>query len=149
MGYPEDNFNGAIGNRGRPSGKGGRKPKLIKKWLKEINVEKKDAQMMLANILFGKTLEELDQLRKSEYDQVSAATFALIGAAITASKKSDFSIIGSMFAFLFGKDAQPISIQDDDRLVDLKNLLLERAKESPEERERIIAELEKATGNPG
>jgi phage terminase small subunit len=42
-----------------------------------------------------------------------------------------------------------INLREDDRLVDLKNLLLERAKESPEERERIIAELEKATGNPG
>jgi len=41
---------------------------------------------------------------------------------------------------------QPITIKDDRQMVDLSNLLLGQ-KTDPKERERIIAELEKATGN--
>jgi phage terminase small subunit len=40
-----------------------------------------------------------------------------------------------------------LNIKDDSRLVDLKNLLLEKAGQSPEERDRIIAELDTLTGN--
>jgi phage terminase small subunit len=40
-----------------------------------------------------------------------------------------------------------VDLKDDSRLVDLKNLLFEKAEQSPEERERIIAGLEKAAGN--
>jgi phage terminase small subunit len=42
---------------------------------------------------------------------------------------------------------EEITITEDTHLIDLKNLLLERADKSPQEKERIIAELEKATGN--
>jgi phage terminase small subunit len=40
-----------------------------------------------------------------------------------------------------------LGIKDDTRLVDLKNLLLEKAEQSPEERDRIVAELDRLTGN--
>jgi phage terminase small subunit len=40
-----------------------------------------------------------------------------------------------------------LDIKDDSRIVDLKKLLLDKAGQSPEEKERIIAELDKLTGN--
>jgi phage terminase small subunit len=43
---------------------------------------------------------------------------------------------------------EEITITEDTHLIDLRNLLLERANKSPKEKERLIAELEKATGDP-
>jgi hypothetical protein len=131
-------------NRGKGAG---RKPKLIKKWIKQCNLEKKDAQDILANLLTTYSIRELDELRKSECDNVSVLIFAMMNSAIAAGKKGDFSLIKQMLEFIHGKDEQLIRIRDDQRLVDLKNLLLEQAEKSPEERGRIIAELEKVTGD--
>ena len=131
-------------NRGKGAG---RKPRLVNKWIKEINMEKKDARNMLLNLLTGYTAAELTEMSKSESDQVSALTFALIRQTMAAVMKNDFSLTKEMLEFIWGKDEQTIRVKDDTRLVDLKNLLLEQAEASPEERERIIAELEKATGN--
>jgi len=41
---------------------------------------------------------------------------------------------------------QPVEIKDTSQIVDLKNLLFCQIKDKPEERERIICELEKITG---
>ncbi|MDR2094300.1 MAG: hypothetical protein LBP76_02130 [Treponema sp.] len=136
--------------RQRNQGKGaGRKPKLVRKWVKECNLSKKDAQEMLKSLLANYTLGELEGLKDSEGDRVSVLTFSLMGQVIEAARKNDFSLTRQMLEFLFGKDDQPVSLRDDTRMVDLKNLLLERAGESPEERERIIAGLEQLTDNAG
>jgi hypothetical protein len=131
-------------NRGKGAG---RKPKLVKKWIKQTNLSKADAQAILLNLLAHYTIRELDELVKSECDQQSVLTFSFMREVIAAGKKGDFSTTKQMLEFIYGKDEQPIQLRDDSRLVDLKNLLLERAETSPEERERIIAELERATGN--
>jgi hypothetical protein len=131
-------------NRGKGAG---RKPKLVKKWIKQTNLSKKDAQAILLYFLSHYTITELDQLVKSECDQQSVLTFSFMKEIIVAGKKGDFSVTKQMLEFIWGKDEQPIHVRDDARLVDLRNLLLEQAEASPEERERIIAELERATGN--
>jgi hypothetical protein len=130
-------------NRGKGAG---RKPKLIRKWIKDCNVSKGDAQAILKNLLVNYTLTGLEKLKKSERDQVSVLTFTLLEEVIRGAKKGDFSITRDMLEFLFGKEEQTINVHDG-RLVDLKNLLVERSEKSPEERERIIAELERAIGN--
>ncbi|MDR0586186.1 MAG: hypothetical protein LBG26_03000 [Treponema sp.] len=131
-------------NRGKGAG---RKPRLVRKWIKACNIEKEDARNMLLNLLGGHTMAELKELEKSEYDQVSVLTYGFIRQAIAAVGKNDFSVFRQMLEFIYGKDEQPIRIKDDAGLVDLKDLLIERCEESPEERERIIAGLEKITGN--
>jgi len=125
---------------------GGRKPKLPKKWLKPTGIGKKDAQTLLQNLFTGKTLAELDDLLKSEYDQVSAMTFAFISGAIAAARKGDFRTTKEIAEFIWGKDDPPQTITQNTQIVDLKVLLLNQANASQEERERIIAELERITG---
>jgi hypothetical protein len=74
-------------------------------------------------------------------------TYAFIRQAIAATVKNDFSIMKQMMEFIYGKDEQPIKIQEDTRIVDLKNLIIKRCEESPEEMERIIDGLEQVTGD--
>ena len=47
--------------------------------------------------------------------------------------------------FAFGGDPQ-IAVTNNTKFVDLKAIILKQAEESPEERERIIAELERLSG---
>jgi hypothetical protein len=131
-------------NRGRGAG---RKPKLVRKWIKACNVNKDDARNMLLSLLTGYTLAGLQELNKTETDKVSVLTYAFIRQAIAATVKNDFSIMNQMLEFIYGKNEQPIKIQQDTRIVDLKVLLTKRCEESPEEMERIIDGLEKITGD--
>jgi hypothetical protein len=131
-------------NRGKGAG---RKKKLVLQWIKECDLSKKDAQDVLTNLLSNYTIRELDELRKSKVDNMSVLVFSIVNAAITAAKKGDFSVTKQMLEFVYGKDEQPVKVLDDKRLVDLKTLLLKKAEKSPKERERIIAGLEKITGN--
>jgi phage terminase small subunit len=45
------------------------------------------------------------------------------------------------------RNDQVITVKDDSRLVDLKKLLLEKAEQSREEKDRIIAEIDKLTSD--
>jgi hypothetical protein len=130
-------------------GKGaGRKPKLVRRWIKECGLGKEDARNILKNILTGYTVRGLEELRDTEKDRESVLTFTLVEEVLSAARKGDFSVTREMLEFIYGKAEQTVSVREDGRLVDLKNLLLERADESPEERERIIGELERVTGEP-
>jgi hypothetical protein len=131
-------------NRGKGAG---RKPKLVKKWIKECNLSKKDAQNMLLGLLTGYTLTGLQEMNKSEGDKVSVLTYAFMRQVIAATVKNDFTILKQMLEFIYGKDEQAIKIQEDTRIVDLKMLLIKRCEESPEEMDRIIDGLEKLTGD--
>jgi hypothetical protein len=126
---------------------GGRKPKLVRKWIKQWNLNKKDLQDVLGNILLNYTIRELDEIRKSECDNVSVLIFSLMNDVVTSGKKGDFATHKQMMEFIVGKDDQTITIKDDTKLVDLKNLLLGQAGKSQKERERIIAGLERIIGN--
>jgi hypothetical protein len=130
-------------NRGKG---GGRKPKLPKKWLKPCKLSKKDAQIILQNLFEGNTLAQLDDLMKSEYDQVSAMTYAFITGAIAAARKGDFRTTKEIVEFIWGKDDTPPAAAQNTQIVDLKVLILNQANASPEERERIIEQLEQITG---
>jgi len=129
-------------NRGKGAG---RKPKLPKKWLKECKMSKKDAQLILQNIFTGNTLAQLDDLMKSEYDQVSAMTFSFITGAIAAARKGDFRTTKEITEFIWGKEETPQATTQNTQIVDLKVLILNQANASQEERERIIGELERIT----
>jgi hypothetical protein len=110
MGYPEDNFHGATGGRGKGGPGGGRKPKLVKAWLKECNIERADAVAILKNLLFDRTVDEMNALLENEKDTVSVATYALIKAAINAAKKGNYQVIAQMFEFIYGKNLQRVDI---------------------------------------
>jgi hypothetical protein len=125
---------------------GGRKPNIVKKIAKEANISKADAQKLLLEILHF-TPEKINSMVKSEFNQVSILRYSFLMAAQTAMKKGDFSTIKQMLDFIFGSDVKPlINITNNTQLVDLKTVILQKANASPEERERIISELEKITG---
>jgi hypothetical protein len=131
-------------NRGKGAG---RKPKLIRKWIKAANISKADAQAILLDLLSSYTPAQLNDMRKSEYDSISALTYIFLGHAMAAVQKNDFSITKQMLEFIFGNDPQAqVNITNNTQLVDLKTVILQKANASPEERERIISELEKITG---
>jgi len=68
MGYPEDNFKGAQGGRVGPGQaiKGaGRKPKLIKRVLKEINIDRQDIINIILNTLATNTASEIRNRRNA------------------------------------------------------------------------------------
>jgi hypothetical protein len=111
MGYPEDNFKGAKGflDTGKRY-RGGRKPKLIKAWLKECPVERHDAEAMLKGVLFGYTLEGLEKVLAGETDNISVATRILINAAVNAAKKGRFDVMQDMLEFIYGKPSQRVEV---------------------------------------
>ena len=127
-------------------GKGcGRKPKLIRKWVKATNLSKADAQNILLDLLTSYTPAQLNEMRKSEYDSISALTYIFIGNAMAAMQKNDFTLAKQLLEFIYGSEPQ-VSITQNTQLVDLKTLIIQKANSSPEERERLISELEKITG---
>jgi len=130
-------------NRGKGAG---RKPNLIKKIAKEANISKSDAQKSLLEIL-SYTPDKVNSLVKSEFNQVSILRYSFLTATQKAMKNGDFGAIKQMLEFIFGTDAKPlIEITNNTQLVDMKTVIMQRVSKSPEERERIIGELEKITG---
>jgi hypothetical protein len=148
MSYPEDNLKGAKGVpiKQQPNQRkgGGRKPKLVRKWVKEINISKADVQAIIKSVLFTRSFEETVAELKESTDSVSVATYAMLNAVKNAAQRGDHRPIIDLLEFGFGKADQQITVNDDRRLVDLAGLLEEKAGQSAGEKERIITELEKA-----
>jgi hypothetical protein len=131
-------------NRGKGAG---RKPKLVRKWIKECNVSKEDAQNMLNSLLHSYSFKELNQLQKTEYDSVSAATYAMIAAIVRVSRKGNLSPLLEMYKFLFEKDEKKISVTHHSaEYVELKDAILKNILKE-ETQEAIIKELETAAGH--
>jgi len=142
-----DNFVGKavpIQNQTISRRSGGRKPKILKKWIKECNIEKKEAQDILKNLLVLYTPEEINQKLKSEYSELPALAYMFLNNIAGAIIRQDTRMTKEILDFAFGGDPQ-ITVTNNTQLVDLKTLILKQAQESPEERERIIKELEKIT----
>jgi hypothetical protein len=128
-------------NRGKGAG---RKPKLIRKWIKECNVSKDDARRMLKNLLYTFTLKDLNQLQKTEYDSVCSAEYGMITSIVKSAKRGDLKLFFEMYDFMFGKEEQKISVTARSaEYVELKDAILENAVKN---RDELIGELEKATG---
>ncbi|MDR0637363.1 MAG: hypothetical protein LBG27_00395 [Spirochaetaceae bacterium] len=152
MPMPENLVGKAVPISKQPNrGKGaGRKPKLIRKWIKDCNVSKDDARQMMSHLLHACTLKGLNQLQKTEYDSVSAATYAMISGMVKAAKKGDIKPLIEMYEFIFGKEEQRISLTAHSaEYVELKDAVLENIIKNGEKnggRETLIEELEKAAG---
>jgi hypothetical protein len=123
----------------------GRKPKLIKKWIKASNLSKKDAQAVLLDFLTSYTPEQINGMAKSEFSEMSSLAYLFLLNVNEAIKRKDFSTTREMLDFIFGGEPQ-VKVTNNTQIVDLKAVILAQAGESPEERGRIIGELEKITG---
>jgi hypothetical protein len=130
-------------NRGKGAG---RKPKLVKKWVKECGMSREDARQMLNGLLHSYTLKDLNQLQKTEYAGISAATYIMIASIVRSGRKGDFSQLNEMYDFIFGKDEQKISVTAcSPEYAELKDALLEAAANGAE-LEETIKTLAKAAG---
>jgi len=143
-----DNFVGKavpIQNQKISKRSGGRKPKILKAWIKECNIEKKHAQDILKNLLVLYTPDEIDQKLNSLCSELPTLAYMFLNNIAGAINKQDTRMTKDILDFAFGGDPQ-IAVTNNTQLVDLKTVILKQATESPEERERIIAELERITG---
>jgi hypothetical protein len=116
----------------------------LKKWIKESNLSKKDAQEMLRNILLNYTPEEISEKVESDYSELPALVYIFLGNIQEAIKKKDINVTKELLEFAFGGEPQ-VNVTNN-TLVDLKAVIMNQADSSPKERERIIGELEKITG---
>ena len=128
-------------NRGKGSG---RKPKIVRKLVKEANLSKADAQAILSDLL-ARTPEQINNQIKTEYSEMSALSYGFLMAIKEAYKKGNFTVIKQMMDFLWGSEQPQPDITQNNVLVDMRTVILQRASK-PKERERIIGELEKITG---
>jgi hypothetical protein len=128
-------------NRGKG---GGRKPKIVKKWVKEANLSKADAQAILLKLL-AEPPAQINEKIKTEYNDMSALSYGFLMSIKEAYKKGNFTVIKQMMDFLWGSEQPQTSITQNQILVDLRTVILQRSTK-PKERERIIGELEKITG---
>jgi len=116
-----------------------------KHWIKECNLEKQDAREILKNILTSYTPEQINQKIKADYSTLPALAYIFLNNVQEAIKKQDIRVTKEIMDFVFGSEPQ-VSVTNNTQLVDLKALVVSQASASPEERERIIGELEKITG---
>ena len=128
-------------NRGKG---GGRKPKIVRKLVKEANLSKADAQAILLDLL-AQPPEQINNQIKTEYSEISALAYGFLMSIKEAYKKGNFTVIKQMMDFLWGSEQPQVNITQNNQLVDLRTVILQRS-DKPKERERIIGELEKITG---
>ena len=128
-------------NRGKGSG---RKPKIVRKLVKEANLSKADAQAILSDLL-AHTPEQINNQIKTEYSEISALAYGFLVSIREVYKKGNFTVIKQMMDFLWGSEQPQVNITQNNQLVDLRTVILQRS-DKPKERERIIGGLEKITG---
>jgi len=128
-------------NRGKGAG---RKPKVLKNWIKQCNLDKQDAREILKNLLLLPP-EQINQRIKTDYSSLPALVYIFLTNVAEAIKKQDIRITKELMEFAYGTEPL-VQVNNNTQLVDLKALIINQAKSSPEEGERIIAELEKITG---
>jgi hypothetical protein len=101
----------------------GRKPKLVRKWIKDCNVSREDARNILKDVLFNKTLAQLDGINKTEFDSLSAGHYTFVRLAIKAAREQDINTLKPLLEFTFGKDEQRIEVRDDGNLARIAEAL--------------------------
>jgi hypothetical protein len=127
MGYPEDNFKGAKGGQVGPGQaiKGaGRKPKLLKRALKGINVDRQDVVNIILNTLATNTASEIRNRRSAlgeifkgagvdgvNEDSALQAWFdAIIDKGIS---RGDHQGLVDLLEISFGRPNQPVEHSGD------------------------------------
>jgi hypothetical protein len=103
-----ENFKGAIGNRGKPAKNQGRKPKIIRPWIKECNLTRSDAQAILKNLLML-TFNELQAMQK-DTDKLASISSILLSTAIKSHNRGDPKEVHEIFDLAFGKETQKVEL---------------------------------------
>ena len=117
--------------------KRGRLPSKLKKFVKENSVSKSDVDAIFSHIIFGSTLEELqDMVKPGNKEKLPVIVALLISAFIQDIKKGTLSEVNTVLDRIYGKATQQLEIGDQKSDIP----------EDPEERRALAEQLKKELG---
>lgn len=117
--------------------KRGRLPSKLKKFVKDNSVSKADVDAIFSNIIFGSTLEELQEMVKpGNKEKLPVIVALLISAFIQDIKNGTLHEVNTVLDRIYGKATQQIEV--DEKQNDIP--------EDPEERRALAEQIKKEIG---
>lgn len=115
----------------------GRLPSKLKKFVKDNSVSKTDVDAIFSNIIFGSTLEELQEMVKpGNKEKLPVIVALLISAFIQDIKNGTLHEVNTVLDRIYGKATQQIEV--DEKQNDIP--------EDPEERRALAEQIKKEIG---
>lgn len=115
----------------------GRKPSVLKNFIKINNVSKTDVDLIFKNVIFGSSLEELQEMVKpGNKEKLPVIVALLISAFITDMKKGTLCEVNTVLDRLYGKASQPVDISEQKSEIP----------DDSDERRRLAEEIKKELG---
>ena len=117
--------------------KRGRLPSKLKKFVKDNRVSKSDVDAIFSNIIFGSTLEELQEMVKpGNKEKLPVIVALLISAFIADIKNGTLHEVNSVLDRIYGKATQQLEIGEQKSDIP----------DDPEERKALAEQLKKEIG---
>lgn len=115
----------------------GRIPSKLKKFVKDNRVSKSDVDAIFSNIIFGSTLEELQEMVKpGNKEKLPVIVALLISAFIADIKNGTLHEVNSVLDRIYGKATQQLEIGEQKSDIP----------DDPEERKALAEQLKKEIG---
>lgn len=117
--------------------KRGRLPSKLKKFVKDNRVSKSDVDAIFSNIIFGSTLEELQEMVKpGNKEKLPVIVALLISAFIADIKNGTLHEVNTVLDRIYGKATQQLEIGEQKSDIP----------DDPEERKALAEQLKKEIG---
>ena len=117
--------------------KRGRLPSKLKKFVKDNSVSKADVDAIFSNIIFGSTLEELQEMVKpGNKEKLPVIVALLISAFIADIKNGTLHEVNTVLDRIYGKASQQLEIGEQKSDIP----------DDPEERKALAEQLKKEIG---
>ena len=117
--------------------KRGRLPSKLKKFVKDNSVSKADVDAIFTNLIFGSTLEELQEMtKKGNQEKLPVIVALLISAFIADIKKGTLSEVNTVLDRIYGKATQQVEVGE--RKSDIPD--------DPEERSALAEQIRREIG---
>jgi len=117
--------------------KRGRLPSKLKKFVKDNSVSKADVDAIFSNIIFGSTLEELQEMVKpGNKEKLPVIVALLISAFIADIKNGTLHEVNTVLDRIYGKATQQLEIGEQKSDIP----------DDPEERKALAEQLKKEIG---
>lgn len=115
----------------------GRLPSKLKKFVKDNRVSKSDVDAIFSNIIFGSTLEELQEMVKpGKKEKLPVIVALLISAFIADIKNGTLHEVNSVLDRIYGKATQQLEIGEQKSDIP----------DDPEERKALAEQIKKEIG---
>lgn len=117
--------------------KRGRLPSKLKKFVKDNSVSKADVDAIFSNIIFGSTLEELQEMVKpGNKEKLPVIVALLISAFIQDIKNGTLHEVNTVLDRIYGKATQQVEVGEKQSDIP----------EDPEERRTLAEQIKKEIG---